>query len=400
MAVYIARSRRVLTHFLIREQPTDSTHVSDKELVSLINALTTAKSHKQIAAAIESSDLLIGDPEGAGKQPIRVMNPSELYEALQDEFEPTNAAGLSREMFLASPRKLRANSGRESPAAELDAYECNLTSKLAKMEGDCRILVEPVQDWMMFRNTIAIGASLLANIEAPREDERALEAAGFSRFAGEALGFPIFALPLKFSASTFALEFGRHPLRSGGLNPADVDYLYSRYYADEADITRKHGPIPTTTRPLGGDADVFLASTYIATRRGITALDIAKLLPVEKDTNVYLCVRALDGMGQIDLAKKVVRALWTKTQMLTDAGGSPLGMSPDPESLFDPLHKSEPYKCNSLVSSAWNALCFHSGRRLISCKYCGSGVLASAKGPAKEFCNDSCRTQYAERQND
>ena len=385
MTVCIAKSKATLAHYFIRLVDEDRARaMPDADLPALVNGLTSAKSHKQLASAAEYACVLL-DTEGSGAQPPRIMTPSQCLEALESEFEPVDARKLALEMFMASPREIRANSGKESPAAALDAYGCGLADQLRGLGDGIAVLVEPVQDWMCFRNMIAIGAALLANIENPPEDGRVLEAAGFRQPEENAYGFPAFVAPFKLQASAFLLEFGRHPLKSGKLACEDLDYLYWLYLSS-AEEARSGGG----ARSIGGIEDVFFDTRYGAVQNGITTLDVVTL-PVADDRNLYLCVRR-EG-SQLDMAKRAVTALWNATQALVDLDGSVLGMTNDAESLFQPAQGAMTHAFHSLVSKSWNALCYHEGRKLIACRHCGCGVLASNRGPAKEYCSDSCRIQ-------
>lgn len=395
MAIAIARNKRLLTHFFFRTIHTEYAFYGtpEEDLPALINSLTTAKTHKQLASAIEYSCLLLNN-RYTRIHPGRLVTANEAITLLEGYFEPTDAKKLAQEMFMASPKPLRANASKSSPAAALDAYSSDFIKKLEERGAGIMVAVEPVQDWMMFRNLLAIGAALLANIERIPEDGKVMEAAGFFRSETNAFGFPIYTIPFKFQASTFALDFAKHPGRSSRLTPRELDHLYWLYNDSDERIVHRDGFLPVETRPFGRNEDVFFTTHYQAVKEGITPLDVAKVA-FEQDTNVYLCARA-DLSNQYELAKSIIECIWYKTQVLMDIDGETLGVTQDPESLFDPEIEELKLKFHSLVSRCWYALCYHKGRKLIACKHCGCGVLASNRGPAKEFCSDSCRIQHSE----
>lgn len=393
MAIYVAKSRQTLTHYFFRVVDSDFVHNTlERQMVPFINSLTSAKSHKQIASVVEKSPLLFST-NGGPLQPNRVMTPSECIDSLETDFTSIDPRLVISELFLYSPTPLRANRSKESPIAALDAFDCGLARQLSEAGNDVRVIVEPIQDWLTFRNLLSVCAALLANIQNPPDDEQILEASGFthSEERENACRIPLYITPFKFQASTFALRFGSHPFVSSRTEGIDMDYLYGVYLENaESPIRRHRGVVHVDTRGFGGDDDVFTSTHYDVTQRGITPIDLL-LLTHEEDRNVYLCVK--DEGSQLDIAKRVVLALWNETQTLKDFDGANIGMAFDEQSLFDPENGNATYQFHSLMSRAWYSLCYQSGYRLIRCKHCGCGTFASnrGKGNAKEYCSDSCR---------
>lgn len=391
MAICIAKSKRALGHYFMRIVPEDRIHLPEGEDVSaLINSLTTVKTHKQMASAVENLPLLF-KAKGTEAQPTRVMTAYECIELLDTEFEPVDKKILAYEMFLYAPRELKANSSKESPAADLDAFDCHFADELRGLGDGFKVIVEPVQDWMTFRNMLALGAALLANIENFSEGGRVLEESGFYKPEESAYGFPVFTVPLKFQATTYLNQFLKHPVASSNSDGDSTDYLYWLYQSNVEGTQRKGGIVPVNTYALGGiDDDVFISTHWDALQKSFNVVDILTA-PFSKNRNLYLVVK--QSGSQLDMAKRIVRALWQSTQNLVDVDGALLGMVQDAESLFLPKQSAPTYSFHSLISKAWFALCYHQNRKLITCKHCGCGVLASLRGPAKEYCSDSCRTQ-------
>lgn len=395
MTVYVAKSKETFSHYLLRIVPSDRVdRMPDGELPKLVNGLSGAKSHKQLLRVIDGCCLLFGTA-GSERQPNRVMTADECLKALESQFAPTDAKKLTEEMFLYSPRgayATRANNGKVSPVASSnDAYSCGLTKDLEKCGDDERVIVEPVQDWMTVRNTLSLAASLLAKVEAEGQDSTVLEDSGFLRFEQNAYGSPVLAAPIKYH-TFFGRDYAGHFWKASELNLGDLDYLYSLYYKGGHSAKGKNQPCV-----LGSDGDVFIATRYLATQNGISILDALRL-PVEANRNLYLCVK--ERGSQVDMAKRILEALWDATQnRLRDLDGRPLGITTDESCLFDPDADSLAFRQHSLISRLWSAVFLHGGRSLVACKYCGCGVLGSKKGPAREFCSDSCRVQYRSRLN-
>jgi hypothetical protein len=391
MTICIAKSKKSLGHYFLRIVPTEEVYkIPDEGMPALINSLTTVKSHKQLATAVEHLPLLL-DTKGGSNQPKRVMTTYKCIDLLDSEFGPVEKKTLAYEMFLYAPKELRANSSKESPAADLDAYDTHFADELKKLGDEYRVIVEPIQDWMTFRNLLAMGAALLTNIENLPKGGRVLEASGFYAPKESAYGFPVFVAPLKFQASIYLTNFLKHPVASNNADRDNTDYLYWLYQPQGEAIKRKGGLFPVNTYAFGGiDDDVFVSTHWDATRKSFNFTDIATA-PFSEDRYLYLVIR--QSGSQLDMAKKIVQVLWETTRDLIDNDGALLGITQDTESLFLPKQNTPTYSFHSLISKAWYDLCYHENRRLIACKHCGCGVLASLRGPIKEYCSDSCRTQ-------
>ena len=351
--IYIARNRDMSTHsfFKVLDSNGDGL-MPEKKLSRFINALVSAKGHKQLVSAIEECPCLLFQTNGGAGQSRRMLTAEECIEEIQANYVPTDARKLTQEMYMLSPKQLRANSSKESPAVAFDAYSCDFIGMLKQMDPETKIAVEPVQDWMTFRNLLAVTACILANIENLPSDGRVLKAAGFTEAGKDRFGLPSLGIPFKHKTALPSSP-SAHPAGPPGPDAQDADYLLSCYKDDE-----------------------FIES------------------PADWGANLHLLISQRPEESQVDMAKRFVIAVWEKTQSLVDLDGKSLGMTQDMESLFDPEQDSISYIFHSLVSQSFNMLCYHPGRKLVVCKHCGNGVLASKKGKAKEFCSDSCRAQY------
>ncbi len=351
--IYIARNRDMSTHSFFRvldsEEPT---LMPEGELPGFINGLISAKGHKQLLSVMEGCRCLLMNTRGSARQTKRMLTANECIDELQRNYVPANGHKLAQEMYILSPKQLRANSSRESPAVVFDAYSCDFIGMLKQMDPETKIAVEPVPDWMAFRNLLAVTACILANIENLPSDGRVLKAAGFTEAGKDRFGLPSLGIPFKHKTALPSSP-SAHPAGLEGPDAQDADYLLSCYKDDE-----------------------FIES------------------PADWGANLHLLISQRPEESQVDMAKRFVIAVWEKTQSLVDLDGKSLGMTQDMESLFDPEQDSISYIFHSLVSQSFNMLCYHPGRKLVVCKHCGNGVLASKKGKAKEFCSDSCRAQY------
>lgn len=393
--ICIARNRNVRTHSFFRVLGSNGDGLMpEKKLSRFINALVSAKGHKQLVSAIEECPCLLFQTNGGAGQSRRMLTAEECIEEIQANYVPTDAHKLAQEMYMLSPKELRANSSKESPAASFDVFSCDFIGFLRQQDPKMRIAVEPVQDWMTYRNFLTVVACLLANIENLSMGGRVLEAAGFFKAEQAGYNLPIFAIPLKFYAAFFAGSLA-HPIKSAKLDNRNTDYLM-RCFNDSLGykVHKKNLLSEVASYPFAGDEEIFISTKYPVLADDIKTRDIL-VAPFEGDTNLYLCIAQREGESQLEMAKRFVSAFWVKTQNLVDLDGALLGMTQNMESLFDPAQDAISYSFHSLISQTFNKLCYHPGQKLIVCKHCGNGVLASKRGAAKEFCSDSCRAQYS-----
>ncbi len=421
MAVFIARDGTLGIHYFVRvsdslaEADAWSVNAVDHinnlatvknvkgnpmfpSMFDFINKLTTAKSHKQLATALDNAPLLLGENRGP-YQLDRVMRVEELLPLIDGEdrcIVPVDAKGLAREMFLASPKPLRANRGYSSPAASLDVMRGNNAASLKSMSAGMPVFIEPVADWMTFRNTLAIGAALLANIENPPEDGRVLDVCGFElqSSAGRDEDEPVFSIPFKCSLLPPSLGGRGEPEVK---LDRDLDYMYS-LYGDAF-----HFFIAPLGLGISDDGMVFVAGEQAGTRTDYLVEDAYlrrycaschELKPIDRYRVVWrLHLCAKQHASQLDTAKEIVIALWRLNQNLKNADGTLLGRAEAYESLFNAEAKSMAYDHRSLVSMAWEALCFHGGRRLTACRHCGCGSFDPVRGRPREYCSASCGMQ-------
>lgn len=379
---YVAQDVRTRMHYVIRFADEATIRGRDREsTVELINELASAKRPKTIISAIARVGL-VASGIGTSRQPKRIMTAKQLIDELAWDFDESDPEALACETYMfQTPAQYAlsqgsANNSKRSTIAEFDAFKRGLGERLVLTDSDRRILIEPVQDWMTFRNMVSIGLCLIANIQCPPENGGIMQASGFRKVAANSGS--AFVAPLKCDAWALAE-------RSGKITQLDVDFLCERY---------RHALMSSRWGAHDGSSDsatngeLFIATREEARQRGIY-LDSLDAMSGQRRL-LYLCA-TFEG-DQMAIAKTVFTALWSTCAGWQDANGDYLGLTIDPESLFDADSQSAQLVGLSLLSSAWYAVGF-SGKPTI-CKRCGCGFLARNRGPAREFCGNSCRVQY------
>ncbi len=321
MTVRIAKHRRTGLHYFIRVVKDDPEDLDIGAMVKyfaedylctpesdFFNLVSIAKSHKQLVAALDDDSLvasgyktLLSQATDSPLQPPRVMDAEECLAALLDDFEPVDARLLAREMFLASPRDLRANHSARSPAAVVSAYEGDFGKELRNPDRSCYVVAEPVQNWMTFRNLVTICASLLANIRELRDDQedRTLEAAGFYLPEGGAYDPPAFVIPIKYYASGTATQSSEDEGGLDELADRSRDGLLRLFL--EASGSSQEGRVPAgaDSAPAAWLHDEELGVFLSAPREGVreqrpSIIRRSRGAGSEqggRDRNLYLCVR-------------------------------------------------------------------------------------------------------------
>ena len=382
LAVYIAKHRTRNEHYFFRVDRDrnffpdgDLYHgIPEAKLPAFINELTEAKTHKQLVSAIEYASILLSDSYIAG-HPGRRMTKRECLAEFKHHFEPVDPKMLAREMYMYAPKEIKANAGKSSPAASFDAYKTGFYDYLEKNAPGEQIVVESVRDWMCFRNLLSIGATLLANIETVPQDGKVLEASGFASPADGDFGPDVFSVPFKCGDTSIAAKIDDLIGFSRKDEDFDSGHLLWLLSEDSRNAARYEAWIESGLEGRFPQRKVFFA--------------------LGSDGRSYLCVRCFESESQWSAAKRVVSFLMIKAFLLVDSNGSLLGAVRDDDGPFSSGKKGLSFRYKSLVSKCWDVLCTRENRRIVACKHCGSGILASNRGPVKEFCNDSCRTLYS-----
>lgn len=425
MSIFIAQDKQTHAHYFFRVfSKKDVPHLSEYDPVPLLNKLMSAKSHKQLLNIIDRSCLLI-DLQNRPSGIQCTMSPAQCLETLQSRFVPTDARLLASEMYLYSPTPRRANSSTRSPAAFRDAFEKGLPSMLETLGDENVVLVEQVQNWMMFRNSISLCAVLLSIVEHQEEDAKSLESAGFSLHPGTETGQFIASVPLKYGSALFSY-FSQFDDPEALAPPryrdqtVDVDELFKLYAEGNALFGKNSttGAIPFVTSllkctpysrhsPLHDPDPVFFSLSYETLLNPSNALgrDLNHAWGHSKearrylkslwsvDRNVYVCATVNTSESHIDTASKILKSFWRASQTLANRDGEQFGSCPDLSRLFEPERNTMPIAFRSLISKSWSSLFYRGGARLSTCRHCGCAIISANKGPLKEYCSDSCRIQ-------
>lgn len=480
--LYLAYDKVHGGHVVIRvfwpDKPRDLRSITLAEGVSLVNDLLCAKTHRQFFDAIRKCDYVL---LGASRADLSLMNSEEgetvrcteflsegrvhggkfsgrpiefgplpwgyFNKFFWDNFEPADPEILASELYLAGPQPLRANLGKRSPAADrgngymyYDQLECLGTKEI--------VVIEPLADWVTLRSTLAMGGSLLGNIEMAGRGEKQAETilfdSGFARLnTPEPQGRSQFldhcqedcqdtceCLVYPFKKQMFRpttpvkgvypnLPHGSTYNGTPSLEQAQQarklrNYLsLKRRKAQHNDSMYQQLGNPGTKKFLSyrycSDLVFIPLDRYVFFLEKSTLLDQESLEELETTDGpdffdkslIYVCLFESDFVSktQLEIAEQVVITFLTTIEGTVNPVSHELGLTQwgayfDYDALFLDNEDTPSIRFGTLAGYLWHVLCYHQGYFTATCPNCGCGFIATKQGPKKQFCSDSCRVTY------
>lgn len=483
--LYLAYDKGHGGHVLIRVFPQDGlrslSSITLAEGVSLVNDLLCAKTHRQFFEVIRKCDYTLlttthavlslemskegeavrctkfySDDAGGLERRYGIKydgTPIEFGPLPQGcfsqyfriNFDPADPETLASELYLAGPKPLRANLGKRSPTAGPKSDYINY-DELEDLGTKETVVIEPMADWITLRNTLAMGGSLLGNIEMAERGEKSAETilndSGFIsldtpkplkmfQFLRQRPGDgdeKCCCLVYPFKKQTFR-PIAPFRDRYAGLNnsvngetssldPQLQKRILDAYEKENRTRWREHRHydevykqwITEGRREFRCEYCSDLVFTPFAEH--IRFLEKSNLLDREtlqkiKPTDgpgpfdkslVYICLLESDfsGRTQLEIAKQVVVTFLTTVENtdLKRPGSVPWGAHFNYYGLFRGDGDMPNIYFGTLAGYLWHVLCYHQGYFTATCPNCGCGFIATKQGPRKQCCSSSCRVTY------
>ena len=360
-----------------------------------LNKLISSKTPQQLLDAIDSFPALYPQESFLDKK-IAYSLMDAKDELRKSRYVSCKKETLEAEMYLASATPLRAN--KESFESFILKYGTNgqdyLTDLREVSESEHFVLMEPVQDWMMLRNTLSICARVLGQIQ-DEEKQESLEDAGFSFRDNTRIKKEIYYTPFKYN--TFFNTSSGQMFEQDALFTALTKRKYERttipFFLDInvdyfSEIERD---VFVLTRPLATqkyDMIQSLKQEFLSESTG----------PVETRTH-YLCLR--NTGDQREMMEGIIEAFSSAFRSLTDSTeakgkkrgtGSFLGWKYDQSGEYEKLEEPRLVP-QSFISALWYQLVYHPGKRITICKLCKNAVLTNEQGTKNKYCSNSCRVR-------
>lgn len=256
-----------------------------------------------------------------------------------------------------------------------------------RRDPGCRVVIEPLCDLVLMRNTCSLLLRMIANFQSGRAD--VLEASGFKHVARgkrllEAKPYKdsYYAIPfvhntgfdktIVFSTKWFRNVFG-YTL---------VDPL--RYLIDECK--------PSVAKHGYGSVE----SAILVTPSAIEGKDDPRCSFIfdydYDDACFYLAI--CDDLPQRDAAELFVRSYAEMFSKLKSKTGEPLGW--DFGEIPDLMSNGSPYPVfHTLASAMVGSVVYRDGRIPVACKNCGNAFMIEPKGKRREFCSPTCRVRHS-----
>lgn len=385
--LYVAKDKKSGMHSLIRIVKREELDASLGEVdIERVNALMMARDLESLVEAAaglgpmftSASDLVgrcLTVEEALGEAGKRFQNSDSKGLLAECFFDPyaanVEAGGL---MFEGVSRLPRASADRV-----VERYDfCQEGSDLAGLGGNFRVIIEPLQDWVLLRNLLSITLRLGGTLRTRATGETLLEDVGFSRVEGKTLAArlvidaPGYAIPVMFNPY-FRGESAGITLDNNATWP-----LYDRI----AEL--KYGKFNLATYRVlrHGDGSVrFATAPQAEAVRG--SLEARELRPEEARWMYLVLEERADG-GQKELADKFLNSLdgVLYAPCLSFSGEQMREVS---VSSYD------------LPSKLWSLVRDHPGHYLMTCDNCRRTVFSTTQGPNRRFCSDSCRVTWSKR---
>ena len=265
----------------------------------------------------------------------------------------------------------------------------------AKEDSGSKVAIEPLSDVVLMRNICSIALRIVGNYQNP-EIEDVLTQSGFKHiersrkwWVQKGLKPSYYVIPLYHNPAVdrtviLTTPWLNNVLKYQVISPLGVDLYESRPKSSK----RGYGSIE--------NADLITAPTV--TGKGMPIFNY-KYNYDDVDTRYYLGI--CDDKSQREEAEdfifglgKMFMGLRATYERSKEGTGEKLGWDFDE---FPPLGVNrfvEP-TFETLASAMVGTILYREGRAVTACKYCGNGILASAKGKRREFCSNSCRAAYS-----
>lgn len=397
--VFLARNAKTNFHSLFEVVPSDYSAKRSGALdMDTINSLLQWKSIDELVAALEKTGPIVAsDVYKESKRLVPIADAVEVAEAngfgrASQGFGPCDEAFLRMQLYLdgrtgSYPSKASVARGvarhglvEGSAADELRAW--------AREDPGAMVAIEPVADLGFMRNLCSICLRIVANIQNPSVDD-VLEASGFRRvvidrgpLARRGYRDSYFAIPLchnTFDDMTvnFSWKWGTNVFSYMVNDPLNSLVLGQRRSGDSVGFGSVQNAVVLTSPVISGKGRPF-------NNRGFDYEN--------GDTRTYLGVG--DDVSQVEAAEGFVYGVARMFAGLRTKKGELLGW--DFDSLPSLFNNDGPRPTfHSLASAMVGTLIYRSDFLPTTCKNCGNGMLIRPKGKRREFCSDSCRSQFS-----
>ena len=254
-------------------------------------------------------------------------------------------------------------------------------------DPNAMVAVEPIADLVYIRNLCSICLRIVANYQNGGI-EKVLEASGFKHVRLERRAWT----PSDYRDSYYVIPFQHNVMEDKTIN-------FSWKWGANVFAYMVNNPLSHWIRSQGTRASYgTVDAATILTSPDITGIGRPLLNRgydyENADTREYLALN--DDMTQREVAERFIQGVGEMFSSLQNDSGEHLGW--DFKTLPALSGNDAPTPVfHTLASAMVGTLIYRHGTLPAVCKNCGNGMLIRTKGKRREFCSDSCRSQYSIR---
>lgn len=397
--VFVTQNEKTNFHSFFEVVPSNFAEGRDEFLdVDVVDAFIKSRTLQDIASILEATGPLIA--KSLYKKEMRTI-------AIDDAIEIAMANGRGRasegytkndEAFLRLQLFLDGNTAFYPSQAsiaravrDLGLLESNAVEDLKDWkirDPGCHVVIEPLSDVVECRNLCSLSLRLIANINNLEiSDEEVLVKSGFKLlnrkrkwWINKEYKDSYYVLPITHNAGydmtlNFSTKWWGNVFAYMLINPLHMRIASCAPKKNEiqyGSISNAVGLCPDMT---GKPEPIF--------NYGKGCLD--------EETQYFL---GLETEGsQREEARCFVSSLSEMMANLRTEDGSPLGWEVSLDNIMD----DDPmpvFRFHTLAGTMFASVLFRYGTTAVACRKCGNGMLIKSKGKRREFCSNSCRTQY------
>lgn len=393
--IFVARNMKANLHSVFEVLP--ASYVQERRGVLGIddfNSLSGWKSLEELFSALEKFGPFIASSLHEGVPRAMPIGDAIDMLATGGDFGKVNEGVLQIQLYLdgkAGGYPSKASTARA--VTKYGLFENNGIEELIEWRSSdpsLMVVIEPVSDLTFVRNM----ASLLLRIVANYQNEQigdVLTASGFKRYGANLWG----VLYKEARTPHLMIPFRHNPGMDGLLTMSPKWWRSAGAY----DVGNSLGSRIAMLRPEGSDMGfgsidgAVEASAQVANGKLVKFTNIGFDYSSE-DTRKYLGV--LDDGNERESARHFIEGAASMFSRLDGAGGAPIGW--EVGDMSDLLDNDSPKPLfRTLAAAIIGTVLLRYDMIPAVCKNCGNGMMIKPKGKRREFCSDTCRSQYSSK---
>lgn len=382
-------------HVIVRAIPKERTYQSlnDEQVQNALNALARTKNARDLLSVVGALPPIVPDNflSAGRKYSVKEVtnNPKKLELSAPDCELLLTECTLGTDIWETTKEKI--NSAKLC-IRDYSFFEMCLPELVELDSNKNDIYVEPLADWILLRNILAITMQLMSSLSG--EDKKPLTTYGFENRYHEQLKDSVWITPFVFNP--FFYEFKgtwESALEMFSKYDNYQPFLNSISKVDEATIKKSllwskklYARLLSPAKCIEEDA-VLLVTAPVAKEKYNSFWHPKKSA---EDKRYWLLTR--DNASQTEIAGRIIHGFIWMISNLT-VKDKLLGWEYSDEACLDNSF-TPMVKINSLPALLLRRAVYHGSDRIVACQQCGSAIIQTNKGPVAVYCSDRCRQAH------